>query len=208
MKKKKIIIISLIVISIIIIISVILVLNLSKKDKVIEKPTNVVEVVEKIDKFGYQLEDRDTKIYIEKFNKLKEVLNKEEIDYKEYASLLTELFLIDLYTLDNKVSKYDIGSLDFIYETEIDKFKNKLLDTMYKLVLDNSYHDRKQELPVVKEVQIIKIEETKYKKGDISLNAYKVKASIKYEKDLGYDKEAIVTLVKEENKLFVVNLNK
>lgn len=177
------------------------------KDNNENKPTNTVEVVDNIEKYGYQLEDRDTAVYKEKYGLLKETLEKEEIDYQEYATLLTQMFLIDLYTIENKINKYDVGSLDFIYETEKEKFANKVMDSLYKLVSDNSDHSRKQDLPVVKEVEIKDIKETKYKKGDTNLEAYQVLAKISYEKDLGYDEEVEVILVKEDYKLYVVNLS-
>lgn len=207
MKKKKVLkIILCFVIIMVIIISVIIGCSFMTKEE-IKEPTNTVEVVDKIDSFGYQLEDRDTEIYKQKYEELKTILSQEQIDEKSYASVLAELFLIDLYTLDNKLSKYDIGSLDFIYASEVEKFKKKLLDTLYKLVEDNSNHGRKQELPVVKSVTIKKIEETKYKKGDVNLPGYKVSATIEYEKNLGYDQNVNLTLVKEESKMYVVNLS-
>ena len=204
-KNKKIIIISITLI-LIIIISIMVGCSFLKETKV-EEPTNKVEVVDKIEAFGYQLEDRDTEIYKATFLELKNVLASSEVNDEEYAQLLSKLFLIDLYTLDNKISKYDVGALDFIYETEQEKFKNKLLDTMYKLVLDNSNHKREQELPIVKDVLINKVENTEYKKNNVSFKGYKVWADIQYEKDLGYDKKVVLTILKEENKLFVVNLS-
>ncbi len=170
-------------------------------------PTNTVEVLESINEYGYHLEDRDTEIYKEKFTELKKILEEEEIDYEQYAKTLAQLFLIDLYTIDNKLSKYDVGSLDFIYETEQEKFRNKLTDSMYKLVEDNSNNTRKQELPVVSNVEVEDMKEIKYKKGNESLEGYEIKATISYEKDLKYDKNVVVTIVKEENKLYVVNLS-
>ena len=145
-------------------------------------------------------------IYKEIFNKLKDVLKEEEINYEEYATYLGELFVIDLYTIENKISKYDVGSLDFIYPSEKEKFQNKVMDTMYKLVEDNSTNTRKQELPVVKNVIVNSTESTTYKKGDTTLDAYLLDLTISYERDLGYDKKVTLTLAKEDNKLYVVNL--
>lgn len=169
--------------------------------------TKVVEVLDTIKNYDYHLEDRDTEIYKDNFMKLKELLEKSAtIDYRLYAEYLTNLFLIDLYTIDNKISKYDVGSLDFIYPNEQEKFQNKVMDTMYKLVLDNSTGTRKQELPVVTKVEITRIENTEYAKEETSLDGYLVEATITYQKDLGYDKNVSLTIVKEDNKLYVVNL--
>lgn len=166
-----------------------------------------VEVLDEIKNYDYYLEDRDTEIYKETFFKLKDLLEKNtEINYKQYAEYLATLFLIDLYTIDNKFSKYDIGSLDFIYSKEQEKFQNKVMDTLYKMVLDNSTGTRKQELPVVTKIDITNLEISEYLKGETPLEAYLIHARITYQKDLGYDKEVSLTIAKEENKLYVVNL--
>lgn len=176
-------------------------------NKKLNKDANTIEVLDKIKNYDYQLEDRDTEIYKENFLKLKDILEKQEtIDYQAYANYLATLFLIDLYTIENKISKYDVGSLDFIYPKEKEKFQNKVMDTIYKLVKDNSSNTRNQELPVVEKVEIIKTEESDYKKGETILKGYLIKANIFYKKDLGYDKKVSLTIVKEENKLYVVNL--
>lgn len=175
--------------------------------KNIKQPVeNSIEVVDTIHDYGYQLEDRDTEIYKETFNKLKDVLNEEEINYEDYATYLGELFIIDFYTIENKLNKYDVGSLDFLYPSEKEKFQNKAMDTMYKLVEDNTGNTRTQELPIVKNATVNSIKTTTYKKGDTVLNAYLLELSISYEKDLGYDENVSLTIAKEENKLYVVNL--
>ncbi len=172
-----------------------------------ETTTNTIEVVDRISGYNYQLEDRDTKLYKERFSKLKKNLESDEINYQEYARTIAELFIIDLYTIDNKISKYDIGALEFIYEEEKEKFQNKVMDTLYKLVEDNSNNTRKQELPVVKDVEIIASEESTYEINNRTFPSYKITATVSYEKDLGYDNNVIVTLVKEENKVVVVNFS-
>ncbi len=177
-----------------------------KKEDPVPEPVKV-EVLDKITGYDYNLEDRDTALYKEKFLKLKELLENNEIDYEEYAKTIAELFVIDLYTIENKISKYDVGALEFIYLEEQEKFKNKVIDTLYKLVEDNSTNTRKQELPVVNNVVLEKLQETTYKKGNNTLPGYKVKATISYEKDLKYDKEVNLTLVKEENRIYVVNIS-
>lgn len=168
---------------------------------------NTIEVLDSIAGYSYQLEDRDTKLYKETFLKLKDILESEEIDYQKYATYLAELFVIDLYTIDNKISKYDVGALDFIYPEEKEKFQNKLTDTMYKLVEDNTSNTRKQELPIVKEVEIIDMKTTVYQKESTNLEAYQIQIDITYEKDLGYDKKVTLTIVRDESKMYVVNLS-
>ena len=177
-----------------------------KKEESLPEPIKV-EVLDKIAGYEYNLEDRDTSLYKEKFLQLKELLESEEIDYEEYAKILAELFVIDLYTIENKISKYDVGSLEFIYPEEQEKFKNKVMDSIYKLVEDNSTNTRKQDLPVVSNVVLSDLKEASYKKGNSTLSGYKVNVTISYEKDLKYDKEVSITLVQEENRIYVVNIS-
>ncbi len=168
---------------------------------------NKIEVLDCIEKYEYNLEDRDSDIYKENFIKLKDLLEKQNaIDYQEYAKYLASLFLIDLYTINNKVSKYDVGALEFIYPEEQEKFRNKVMDSIYKLVEDNSTNTRKQELPTVAKIELKDIENIEYFKEEKNLDGFLIKANIIYQKDLGYDKLVSITVVKEDEKLYVVNL--
>ncbi len=204
-KKKKIIIIVSIVVVILIIIGVIA-WFLLKKDETNEMPVNTIEVLDSINGYDYKLEDRDTELYKEKFLELKSVLESDVIDYESYAKLLAELYVIDLYTIDNKVSKYDVGSLEFIYPEDQEEFKNKVIDTIYKLVEDNATNKRKQELPEVMKTEVKELENTTYQKNDTTLTGYKIPITLTYTKDLEYDKNVIVTVVKENDKMYVVSL--
>lgn len=169
--------------------------------------TNKSNVVHNIDKYGYTLDDRDSDLMKEEFYVLEELLDAEEIDYLEYAKSISKLFVIDLYTINNKINKYDIGSLEYLLESEQDKFKNIIIDSIYATVLDNSNHKREQELPVVKSVTINDIKEEAYLKGEESVNAYVVNLSWDYIVDLGYDSSALITLIKEDEKLYIVEYN-
>ena len=198
-----------IVISVILVISTLIFfcfMKLYMSSKGIDFNANTIEVVDKIKNYNYQLEDRDTDLYKEKFLKLKENLESENIDYKEYAQSIAELLVIDLYTIDNKINKYDIDFLEFIVPEKREDFKNKLIDTMYKLVEDNSNHTRKQELPVVNKVEVLKVREITYQKDKNKLPGYEVSVSLDYEKDLGYDKKVTLTLVREDNNIYVVTI--
>ncbi len=172
------------------------------------QPENVVEVVDSIKNFDYVLEDRDTPIYKEAFSKLKSILESDTINYEEYARYLGELYLIDLYTISNKVNKYDVGALDFIYPSEKEKFQNIVMDTLYKFVEDNSTNSRNQSLPEVTNVEISDLENTTYKIQDNDLEAYLIHATISYKEDLGYDSKVKIIVVKDDNKLYVVNSEK
>ena len=85
-------------------------------------PPNVATVTNKIEGYEYTLDDRDTKIFQENFKKLKENLENEQINMDEYVESISKLFIIDLFTIDNKVSKYDIGGLDYLYDGAKESF--------------------------------------------------------------------------------------
>ena len=166
--------------------------------------TNKSSVVHNIDEFGYTLDDRDSDLMKEEFYALEKVLDADEIDYQAYAKSVSKLFIIDLYTIDNKINKYDIGGLEYILESEQDKFKNIILDSIYATVLDDSNHKREQELPMVKDITVNEVKEDTYKYNDSDASSYIVNLSWSYEKDLGYDSNALITLIKDDQKLFIV----
>lgn len=203
-KKKKII---LIVLIIIIILSIITFFLYHSKMKNKTPEVKVIEVLDKIKDYDYFLEDRDTETYKTAFYELKDILKEEPIDYQKYSESIAKLFLIDLYTINNKISKYDVGSIDFVSPKDKNEFQNKVMDTLYKLVKDNSTNNRNQELPEVINVSIENVTPTKYQiDDDTSLEAFEMNATITYQKDLGYDKIVKVTVAKDKDKVFVVNL--
>jgi hypothetical protein len=196
-KKKK-------IILIIIIVGIIIGLLLIAKHLYYKMNTNDIKVVDKIDNYGYSLEDRDTKLFKENYNSLKDVLNKSEINYEDYAKYEASLFIIDLYTINNKVNKYDIPSLDYLYPDAIDNFKLKIMDSMYRYLKNNSDNSRNQELPEVKSINITDTKKTTYKIGDTTYDAYEISLTWDYVKDLGYDTKGKVIIINKDNKLYVV----
>lgn len=83
--------------------------------------TAIIEVkkLDEISGYNYILQDNDTEIFKKYFNELDKVLTEKEINYEEYAKNIASLFIIDLYTINNKVNKYDIGGADYIEPTAI-----------------------------------------------------------------------------------------
>lgn len=160
--------------------------------------------LENLNKYGYTLNDLDTALYKDYFNKLKEELNKEEVDNKEYAKLLVQLFVTDFYTLSNKITSGDIGGVEFVHPNILNNFKLNAGDTMYNHVKNNVYGDRKQDLPTVKEVTINELTEETYLYNENSYEAFKVTANWEYEVDLGYDKSGTFYLIKDNDKLNIV----
>ena len=172
-----------------------------------KKPQNVTSIITSIDEFGYTLDDRDTDYMKTEFKKLEEVISQEEINYEEYAKAIAKIFVIDFYTLNNKINKYDVGSLEYILSDKKDMFKNKAMDTIYGDIIDNTYKDRVQDLPEVTAVEIINYEVTEITLNKNKVESYKLTMKYTYKKDLGYDKEGTIYLVKNNNKLEVALYN-
>lgn len=161
-------------------------------------------VVDKISKYNYTLDERDSKLMQSKFKELKKVLSNEEINYSEYASLLAQMYIIDLYDLENKINKYDVPCLEYIFSGEHDKFKKMIKNEFYSQLEDNSNNDRKQELPTITSIKVTNIEESSYNTGKVTYKGYLVKLEWEYDKDLGFDKKSELMLARNENKLYVV----
>lgn len=190
---------------IVIIIFIVIIVGLIVIKKVTTKSVkNDVKVVDSIDSFSYTLDERDTTLMKNTYNELKKVLKEKTIDKEKYASLLAELFVIDLFTIDNKINKYDVACLEYVYPSSIDNFKMNVEDTLYKRVEDNTFGKRKQTLPVVKSVNVSDVEKSTFKISDEEMESFVVKLTWDYEENLGYDTSASITLVEVDNKLYVV----
>lgn len=170
----------------------------------VDNPVETREKLDSLELYGYTLDDEDTELYKSYFNELKKVLNENDIDNEKYASLLVQLFVVDVYTLNNKLTSTDIGGLEFIHTDMVENFKINLGDTMYNTIESNLYGDRTQSLPVVSEVTINSVEEYNYNYNDQEYEGYLVSASWKYESDLGYENSASFVLIDDNNKLNIV----
>jgi len=190
-----------VVILVFVCITLIFIYNLNKKD------TNEIMVVSKIDNYNYVLDSNETRVYKKYFKDLEKLLKTDKIDEKEYASLVSKLFVIDFYTLNNKLTNQDVGGLQFINKNIKDNFYSKAVNTIYKYVKSNIYGERYQSLPEVKDVEIEDIKSIKFDQENIKDNiAYEVLCNISYKKDLGYSKRIIIRLVHEENELTIVEI--
>lgn len=171
------------------------------------KPKVETKIISNIEKYGYTLDDRDTKYMKDTFKELESILNAEEISKEEYAKTLSKLFIIDFYTLSNKINKYDVGSLEYILNDKVEMFKNKAMDTIYSDIIDNTYKDRVQELPEISKVEILEIKESKFELNKEEKESYKITLKLSYKKDLGYDKEGTIHIIENNNKLEVALYN-
>lgn len=154
--------------------------------------------IEKI-KFDYILYQRDNPIYKDIFNELKMELNNENIDYKKYAELISKLFIVDFYTLSNKTSKEDVGGVQFVKGEIKDNFILNSQNTIYKYIGISS-----EENPEVNNIELVNISEYNYKIEDKEYEGYEVKLKWEYKNDLGYDKEGTIYVIKEGEKLVIV----
>ncbi len=198
-KYKRILIIILIVVLLAIISFVIYKILLNNKTE-----EEVVNVVDSISEYGYNLDDRDTELMKSTYEELKNILNSDEIDYELYANTLAKLFVIDLFTMDNKINKYDVGGSEYVYPDALENFKLNVEDTLYKHMENNSSGKRKQDLPEVSSIEVLSNETDEYTIGENSFDSYIVNLSWQYVSDLGYDNNALITLINLDNKLYVV----
>ena len=198
-KYKRILIIILIVVLLAIISFVIYKILLNNKTE-----EEVVNVVDSISEYGYNLDDRDTELMKSTYEELKNILNSDEIDYELYASALARLFVIDLFTMDNKINKYDVGGSEYVYPDALENFKLNVEDTLYKHMENNSSGKRKQDLPEVSSIEVLSTETGEYTIEENSFDSYIVNLSWQYVSDLGYDNNALITLINLDDKLYVV----
>ena len=168
--------------------------------------TVTVNVVDEIDNFDYKLEDRDTELYKTTFEELKEVLKEKEVDNEKLASSIAKLFIIDLYTIKNKVNKFDVGGLDFVYSGVKSNYSLNVQETLYKYVEDNSNKKRNQELPEVSEITVDSIEASTFTVDNKTYNGYNVSLSWKYVMDLKYDTSAKLKLIYDNDSYYVIEL--
>ncbi len=174
--------------------------------KFYKKNPDEVKIIKKITKYNYKLGDNKSELYKKYFNELEDVLENEEVDYEEYAKVASKLFITDFYTLNNKKSKNDIGGLDFIKDSMKDNFIDQARNTFYRYIKINS---KEQSLPEVSEVTNVSVEKTSFTYSDetIDENAYKVSITWGYVEDLGYESEANIILVKDDIKLYIVEMD-
>ncbi len=169
------------------------------------KVVNKSEVQEEIKEFGYKINDNESTYYKNTFKELKNLLSNPDYDDNTYRDLVAKLFVIDLYSLGTKINKYEVSSIQYFHPDKQTMHQTKVIDNFYNMIEDNSYGKRSMELPIVSEVTIDEVLDTTYKLGDEEMPASEVDLTMAYEKNLGYDTYGKVTLVKVENKWWVVS---
>lgn len=163
---------------------------------------SIIKKTETTSKFDYTLEKRDTDLMKENFKELDKILSEDQINYDKYADVLSKLFIIDLYTIDNKKNMYDVGSLEYVYDK--DNFKINAQNTLYKYIEDESTR-KSRTLPIVKSINIDEKSTGTFDYNDNTYDSYIFNMSWTYEKDLDYDNKGKVEIIKIEDKLYVVS---
>ena len=174
-----------------------------------KKEVPEVKIVSEVDKYGYKLKENKPSEYKKMFGELKELLKKEPVDEEEYAKKVSEMFIYDFYSLNDKTAKTDIGGVDFVYNGILANFLQNAQDTYYKYVESNIYNERKQSLPVVSNIEVTSVEKEAFAYGDnTDEQAYKVKVTWSYTDDKysDYQKEAELVFIHDDIKLSLVEL--
>lgn len=201
--KKKLIIFFVIVLSIV---AIYIYLNCFDKKKKVKST-----ITSEIKEYGYVVKDTQNDAYKKEFKNLEKVLTGKKIDEEAYVKSISKLFIIDFYSLDDKLAKTDIGGKEFVHELELEDFLEKAQDTMYKYVENNLYGERKQTLPIVTSVEVGKVEKVAYEyKDKKDENAYQVEVTWTYKEKTaeGYQTKATLYFVHEDKKLYLVELKK
>ncbi|MDD6224228.1 MAG: hypothetical protein PUB18_04420 [bacterium] len=176
--------------------------NFHLKNKPLE-----ITVVSTIEGYNYYLDSNETRVYKKYYKQLEEEIEDNKIDEKNYAELVAKLFIIDFYTLSNKVTNQDIGGIQFVHTNLQSKLKSEATSSVYKYVKNNLSGQRRQKLPEVKDVEILENKQINYNNEKYQdLSAYQLKVKVEYVKDLDYPEEVSVTLIHEENKLVLVEM--
>lgn len=164
--------------------------------------TEEVKILNEIKEYSYTLEETDSAYVTEMFKKLEKELNQEVIDEENYATIISKMFLADFFTLNSAINKNNVGGEQFVYSKYKKSFLKNAKDTVYRYVENNIYETRKQELPIVSEVEVTKIEQKLYDSDEITdAKAFYVDATISYKEDMGYQTEANLIIVHSNNKL-------
>ena len=157
-----------------------------------------------LDLYGYTLKERDITLYKNNFKGLEKILNENPINYEEYAKSISKLFIIDVFTLSNKVSSTDIGGLEFVHKDLKENFKENMGNSLYKNIKINLDGKRKQSLPEVASIEVSDVFETKFTYKKKEYDSYLVSLKWTYTKDNDYQKKIKLTLINDNNILYIV----
>lgn len=168
------------------------------------KDKNANKKLVSLDLYGYTLSEKDTELYKTNFKELEKNLNETHINYQEYAKSISKLFIIDVFSLNNKIASTDIGGLEFLHKELRENFKENMGNTLYKNIKSNLDGNRKQDLPEVQSVEVTDVFETKYTYNKNEYDAYLITLKWTYTKENNYQKSIKLTLIKDKDILHIV----
>lgn len=111
--RTRVILFSLVIVVVITLIGISSYFILKEKDET-DVNNNPKTNVKSIEGYGITLDDLDSELYKSEFEVLKKNLESGNIDYDAYAESVAKMFVIDLYTIKNKVNKYDVGGVELV----------------------------------------------------------------------------------------------
>ena len=172
------------------------------------KATKTATVENEIEEYGYTLKSTRNDRYKKMFQELQDILSKKKVDEEAYVEQISKMFIMDFYTLNDKLANTDVGGIDFVHADAKTNFLVKAEDTVYKYVESDIYGNRDQQLPEVTEVTVEKVENIEYTIGTDFTDdfAYQVEVSLKYKEDMDYPTKATLIFVHEDNKLSLVEM--
>ena len=158
--------------------------------------------------YNYTITDDATDYSKELFADLKKELSKDQVDEEKYATLETQLFISEFFTLANKINRNDVGGVQFIYDDYQESFQKEAMEHLYHYVENDLYGDREQELPEIVNVDVINVKQKEYTLNDTTTDeeAYYVDVTMNYAKDLGYQNSATIVLIHNGKRLDVVKM--
>ena len=198
-----------IIIFIVLILLVVLGVLLWKQFSKTESTVKETKIVSQIGKYGYKLKDNKPAAYKKMFKELEDILNEKTVDEEKYVKKISEMFVYDFYSLDDKTAKTDIGGVDFVHPAALDNFLKNAQNTYYKYVENNIYNNRTQKLPIVNNIEVTGTEKAPFAYGEQTDEAaYKVAVKWDYTDTQfsTYQKSAVLVFVHDGIKLELVEL--
>ena len=96
-----------------------------------EVKVDEVKILNTIEKYDYNLKDNKTKRYETLFRELEDILTAKEVDIEEYVNKISEMFIYDFYSLEDKSAKTDVGGVEFVHPNALANFLLNAEDTYY-----------------------------------------------------------------------------
>ena len=205
-KKARKTILLILIVALVILLGIVILKKLNTEDS---DSVKEIKVLDKLDDYGYSLKENKTAAYKDMFNELKKILNEEKVDEEAYVKKISEMFIYDFYSLDDKTAKTDIGGVEFVYGGILENFLQNAQNTYYKYVESNIYNNRNQLLPVVKDIEVTNVEQKAFGYGsEIDEEAYTVDVTWDYTNTefSSYQKEATLVFIHDGKKLSLVEL--